>query len=456
MAGSCFSHAPVDVPHVETQYRAIKTQIPPPGAVEILAQLERYESRSMHGQLPVVWDRAEGVVVSDAWGNRWLDFTSTIFVANTGHANPRVKAALRRAIDGDLLHSYTYPTALRAEYLRRLIEFTPPQFEKAFLLSSGTEATECAVKLMRLHGLDLGKRRGGIISFEGAMHGRTMGAQLLGGSPKARAWIGHDDPNIHRLEVPYPWQVAEGEGAGRFEADLDLLRSRGVDPETDVAGLLIESYIGWGGVFFPIDYVQALRRWSLDHDVLLAFDEIQGGFGRTGTLFAYEHYAVEPDLLCCGKGIASGLPLSAVLGPERVMDLPDTGSMSSTHSANPLVCAAGIATLDELVEHDLINQSARKGALLFAGLHDLQARFPEIAHVLGRGLLAATVFADPETGESATDVANAVCESAMRKGLLLVHTGRESIKLGPPLTIPDDALLEGLEVFGEALADVLR
>lgn len=180
MAGTGFSHQPVEVPLVNTDYRRIVTKIPAPESVSLLERLYETESLAMHGQLPIIWDRAENFQVFDAWGNCWLDFSSTIFVTNSGHGNPRIVEALRKVLDKPLLHTYTFATSERIEYLDYLIKNTPAQFEKAFLLSAGTEATECALKLMRMHGRTVGKRRGGILCFEGNWHGRTLGAQLMG------------------------------------------------------------------------------------------------------------------------------------------------------------------------------------------------------------------------------------------------------------------------------------
>jgi len=460
MSNHQFSHNAVVVPKVRTKFRQINTPIPVPESLPTLHDLARYESRSMHGQLPVVWDRAEDFQVWDRFGNCWIDFTSTIFVANAGHANPLVKKAIQQQLDNGLFHSYTFATEIRAQYLKKLVEFTPAQFQKAFLLSAGTEATECAVKLMRLHGQVVGKRQGGIISFEESMHGRTMGAQMLGGTPASRAWIGYADPNIHRLPVPYPWTLQREDGnrisgRERFHQDIDGLRSRGVNFKKDICGFIIESYIGWGAVFYPKDYMQALDEFAKENRILVAFDDIQGGFGRTGRLFAYQHYEVEPDLICCGKGITSSLPLSAVLGRASIMDLPDVGSMSSTHSANPLSCAAGLANIEAIESLNLISESRRKGEILFSKLDEVQMRFPErIAYVLGKGLLGALIVHDPASGRPDSDLATKVCERAMQKGLLLVHTGRESIKIGPPLTIPDAALLEGIGVLAESIEEV--
>lgn len=461
MADSPFSHSPVRVPRVSTSFRQIQTQIPVPESLPVIEALTKYESRAMHGQLPVVWDRAEDFQVWDKFGNCWIDFTSTIFVANSGHANPHLKNAIKEMLDRNLWHSYTFATEVRAKYLRKLIEFTPSQFEKAFLLSAGTEVIECALKLMRLYACGIGKSGKGVISFEGSMHGRTMGAQMLGGTAAQREWLGYEDPNIYRLPFPFPWALHDQDGkplSGRekFRQDIEALIAQNVDFKKDICGFILESYVGWGAVFYPTDYVQALVEFSRENQILVAFDEVQSGFGRTGKLFGYQHYGVEPDLICCGKGMSSSLPLSAVLGSASIMDLPEVGSMSSTHSANPLVCAAGLANLEAIESMDLVSESQRKGRILFSRLTEIQEQFSKrISHVLGRGLITALILIDPVTGMPDERTASQVCEKAMQKGLLVVHTGRESIKLGPPLTIPDAALLEGLDVLAEALGEVV-
>ena len=302
-----FSKTPVDVPRVHTQYREIKTAVPAPGTESVLLDLQRYESRSMHGQLPIVWDRAEDFLVYDACGNCWIDFTSTIFVANAGHANPRITSALRKTINNKLLHTYTFAHEMRALFLKKLIGITPDQFEKAFLLSSGTEATECAIKLTRMHGQTINRSKLGIISFQGAMHGRTMGAEMLKGNPSQSAWIGYLDPNIHHLSFPYPWIAKDSvkkkyDWAKQFEEDMEGLKAKGLNFD-HIAGFMIESYLGWGAIFYPDGYIKALANFAEKHDCLITFDEIQGGFGRTGKLFVYQHYGVEPDLLLPWQGI---------------------------------------------------------------------------------------------------------------------------------------------------------
>lgn len=456
-----FSQTPVDVRSVATKYRNIKTAIPTPETLKILLDLEKYESRSMHGQLPVVWDKAEDFQVFDPSGNCWIDFTSTIFLANSGHANPRIINSLQKILDQRLLHTYTFPSQVRAMFLKKLIEITPPQFEKAFLLSAGTEATECTVKLMRMHGQTIKPTKLGIISFEGAMHGRTMGAEMLKGDPFKSAWIGYKDPNMYHLPFPYPWiaedtQNKQYDWRNHFREDMEDLKAKGLHFD-DIAGFIIESYLGWGAIFYPIEYIRALVDFAKEHSCLVTFDEIQGGFGRTGKLFVYQHYDVEPDLLCLGKALSGSLPLSAVIGSQKTMDLPEFGSMSSTHSANPLCCAAGLANIEAIEAGELVDESARKGEILHRRLNEIKEKHPDrIAYIFGKGLLAGIIFKNPQTGRPDELFPSRVCEKAMQKGLLLVHTGRESIKIGPPLTIPDDALEEGIDVLDEAIAEIIK
>ena len=456
MSGYPFSRDPQAVPPVTTPHRRIQTAIPAPGSHELLSRLELCESRSMQGQLPLVWDRAEDFSVYDHAGNRWIDFTSTIFVANVGHANPQVVAAMKAVLDKPLLSCYAYANETRVRYLERLLAFAGEPFEKAFLLSAGAAATEAALKLMRMQGRKLGKRRLGVICIENNWHGRTLGAQMMSSNAAQKAWIGYQDADIHHIPFPYPWALQGRSGASFLAEGLAALEASGIDPAQDLCGCMLETFQGWGAVFYPPDFVQGIAEFCRRHGLLLAFDEMQAGFARTGRAFGYQHYEVTPDLICCGKGMGGGVSLSGVLGRAAIMDLPEVGNMSSTHSANPLVCAAGLAVLEEIEARDLVNETARKGQLLFAALSDLSARHPgRIDPPLGRGLIAAVLFRDPDTGQPAARFASKVAERCMQKGLLVVHTGRESIKIGPPLTITDAALLEGVAVLGEAIAEEL-
>ncbi|MCV2885440.1 aminotransferase class III-fold pyridoxal phosphate-dependent enzyme [Aestuariibacter sp. AA17] len=458
MAGVSFTHQPQDVAHVETKYRTIKTKIPVPESVPLLEEMYALECRAMHGQLPVIWDSADNFQVKDKWGNVWLDFTSTIFVANAGHANQRIIDRLQQLLNKPLLHSYTYAHDTRIAYLRKLNEVTAAQFEKAFMLSAGTEATEVALKLMRMQGAKEGKRKGGIVCFSGAYHGRTMGAQMMTGNVAAKEWIGHHDAQIHHLPFPYPWlEEVQQSPKAFFERTFEqMCEQQGLSAKEDICGFMIETFQGWGAVFYPDGFLEALADFAKENKILIAFDEMQAGFGRTGTLFGYEHYNIEPDLLCLGKGASSGLPLSIVMGSQELMDLPDIGSMSSTHSANPLCCAAGLANLEALFEDGLIDNSMVLGRVLHRKLSELKDRYPNvISKICGKGLLAAVIF-ENANGEPLSELCDKVCEKAMQKGLLLVHTGRESIKIAPPLSIEEDALIEGVDVLAECIAEAVE
>jgi 4-aminobutyrate aminotransferase-like enzyme len=450
-----FSRMPINVPKVHTKNRFINTPIPAPGTEDSLRLLEQYESKSMQGQIPIIWNKAEDFSIYDKQGNKWIDFTSTIFVANVGHGNQRVRNAVKDVLEKPLLHTYAYANEERVQYYKKLVEFAGPPFEKAFLLSAGTEATEAALKLMRMNGQKNKKSKLGIICIDGNWHGRTLGAQMMSGNPSQKEWIGYHDPNIHHIPFPYPWALNGKTGAEFLEIGLGNLQKSGVDLENDICGFMLETFQGWGAVFYPKEFVQAIEDICIKNNILLTFDEMQSGFARTGKKFGYEHYEVQADLLCCGKGIASGFPLSAVIGTAEIMDLPELGNMSSTHSANPFVCAAGMATLEEIDRLDLVNETDRKGLIFHQKLNELKLKYSDnISYVLGKGLIAALIFKLPNTSEPDTLLPSIITEKAMQKGLLVVHTGRESIKIGPPLTITDEALLEGLEVLDESIGEV--
>ncbi len=455
MAEYQFFLTPQKVPHISTKHRTIKTKIPTPGTKKLIQELEKIESRSMHGQLPIVWKKASDYNVFDISDNCWIDFTSTIFVANVGHSNPHLIDAIKSQIEAPLISCYAYANPVRAKYIRQLVDFAGKPFEKVFLLSAGTEATEAAFKLMRMHGQKKGKRRCGIICIENNWHGRTLGAQFMSGNSAQQEWIGYQDPDIHHIPFPYPWALNGKSGEEFFADGLKNLTDQGIDIDADVCGFMLETFQGWGAIFYPKSFVQAIENICKRSDLILSFDEMQAGFGRTGKAFGFQHYGVTPDLIAVGKGMGGGVPLAGVLGRAEIMDLPTIGNMSSTHSANPLVCAAGMAVIDELVQTSLVDRAAEMGEVFRLALNSLREQFPDrISWVLGEGMIFALLFSDPVTRLPDPIFASRVAEKCMQKGLLVVHTGRESIKLGPPLNIPKNALLEGVDVLKEAVLEL--
>jgi 4-aminobutyrate aminotransferase / (S)-3-amino-2-methylpropionate transaminase / 5-aminovalerate transaminase len=456
-----FSLQPVSVPPLETRHRRIATALPVPESLPILGTLQRFEPRSMAiDQLPVVWNRAEGYQVRDAWGNCWIDFTSGIFVANIGHGHPKVVSAIQAMLDKPLLHNYYFPSEIRAAFVKKLIELTPANLDTAFLLTTGSESTECAIKLMRIHGHRIDPKKLGIISLALGFHGKTMGSQQAGGRPAAKAWIGKLDPNFHQLPVPYapicPFRATEDHecGANCFHRALEQLAESGADLRS-IAGFLIEPYQGWSAAFLPTAYVRAMREWATANKALVAFDEVQSGFGRTGRFLAYEHFDVEADLVCCGKGITSSLPLSTVLGRRDLLDVD--ASLNSTHGGNPICCAAGLANLEVLQEEDYVARAERLGHRVRLALEEIANRHSaHIPRVEGRGLVWGLHLVNPNDGRLDVSLGDLVTEQAMRRGVLLVRTGVGTVKLGPPLCIPEDAVIEGVSAIGEVIDSALR
>ncbi|MBN1591002.1 MAG: aspartate aminotransferase family protein [Pirellulales bacterium] len=446
--------APREVPAVETKYRCIQTPIPVPESIPILRQLRRHEPASMSGQPPIVWDRAEDCQVFDLWGNVWLDWSSGVLVANAGHNHPRIARAMIEQIEYGLTHNYCFPSALRARLVERLVQLSPPGLDKVFLLTTGSEAIECALKLARTRGRKLrGDDKITIVTFERAFHGRTLGAQMAGGIPELKQWIVNLDPNM--VQVPFPDGFRGGPETS-FDGFLRSLDQQGIRPE-QVAGVMSETYQGGGASFAPPEYIERLRAWCDEHAVVLILDEVQAGFGRTGRFWGFEHYGIVPDLICCGKGITSGMPLAAVIGRPEVMDLFGSGSMTSTHTGNPVCVAAALANLDVLAEEDLVENAREMGEILHAGLRRIAGRFSRhVGAVHGRGLVAAAHMVVPGGTEPNADLARQVVTRSVEKGLLLFNPigyGGASIKIAPPLCMTEEPLREALGVFEEALGE---
>lgn len=448
--GKEYSITPKTVPHVETKYRRIASPVPHPDSVPLLEKLRQFEPISMRGMPPVVWDRAQDIQIYDKYGNRWLDWSSGVLVTNAGHGAPEISQAIVDQVHSGLLHSYVFGNEKRASLVECLAGVAPEGLKKVFLLTTGSEATECAIKLSRAHGIKVGgNKKIGIIGWERGFHGRTLGSQQAGGMAGQKSWIVNEDPAI--MTAPFPdgfWQTDTS-----FDAFLAAVEARGMKPE-NVAGVIMESYQGVGPDFAPVEFVRQLAEWCRKHQIVLTFDEVQSGFGRTGKFWAFEHYGVTPDLICCGKGISSSLPLSAVIGRESIMDQFGPGSMTSTHTGNPVCCAAALASVQKIVREDLTGNAARLEATLLEGLRQIQKKHPShIGYVSARGLVGGMQTMVPGKKEPNHDLAHNIIERCFHKGLLLfapVGAWGQTVKIAPPLTIPLDALQEGLAVLAEA------
>jgi 4-aminobutyrate aminotransferase / (S)-3-amino-2-methylpropionate transaminase / 5-aminovalerate transaminase len=452
-----YSLEPVAVEQVSTKYRTIRTRLPVPESLPIFKALEASEPQSMMGMPPVIWDRADDYIVSDPWGNRWIDWSSCVLVANVGHGHKAIKAALREQIDKGMIAAYVFTYEKRAELTKALQQLAPdPSNYEVFLLSTGSEAIENCIKLAKTHGLTRhGPEKKYIVSFENAFHGRTMGSQLAGGIATLKTWIGDCDPTF--IQVPFPngyWTENTD-----FTLFLETIDKFGISGK-EIAGVITESYQGVGPDFLPVQYARELASFCRTHDIVMTFDEVQSGFGRTGKTFCFEHYGITPDLIACGKGISSSLPLSAVIGRTDILELYPPGSMTSTHSASPLCVAAAIANLKVLEEENLADRAGRMGNMLMPALERIAARYPSVTGpVTGKGLVAGIRMVKHGTKEPDGDTALKINTACFQKGLLMfapVGIGGECIKIAPPLTISEEALFEGLAVLEEAMDEILK
>ena len=454
MATKEFPLDPQSVAEVSTEHRRICTPIPVPQSVAMLKRLRDLEPRSMGGQPPVVWHRGEGFTVSDAWGNTWLDFSSGVLVTASGHGREQIVRAIQDMAGQGLYHAYCFPTEVRLRLVETLTDMLPPPLKRVFLLTTGSEACECCIKLARTWGQQVGGDGKDIfVTFDNAFHGRTMAAQLAGGSPGLKAWLGGEDRRF--VQVPFPDGFRQPDTS--FDVFEKTLADGGVDPAS-VCGVMSETYQGCNATLMPPPYARALREWCDRTQAVLIFDEVQAGFGRTGKPFGFDHFGIVPDLAACGKGIAGGMPLSAVLGTDELMGLYGPGEMTSTHSANPICCAAALANLEIIRTDGLIANAARLAPLLADGCERIQrASGGKIGHWDSTGLVGCVQFTRPHATEPDPDPAWEMVLRAVQRGVMLfapVGIGGCAVKINPPLCITDSALLEGLAVLEQIAAEL--
>jgi 4-aminobutyrate aminotransferase/diaminobutyrate-pyruvate transaminase/4-aminobutyrate aminotransferase/(S)-3-amino-2-methylpropionate transaminase len=444
-----FPLTPQAVPSIDTNLRRIATKLPVPESLPILEKLHRYEPLAMRGQPPVVWDHAEGFQVHDAYGNCWIDWSSGVLITNAGHGRREIIDAIVQQAQSGLLTNYGFPSEIRSRLVERIAELLPQPLKKVFLLTTGSETVECAIKLSRVHGFRAGGRAKNIIvSYSDAFHGRTLGAQQAGGIPYLKEWIGNLDPGF--VQVPFPDGFRTSDTS--FDYFERCLHERDVHPQ-NVAAVLMETYQGASAAFAPNEYMRALRQWCHQHKALLVLDEVQAGFGRTGTMWGFEHYGILPDLALFGKGISSSLPLAAVAGSAEIMDSQPIGTMTSTHTGNPVCCAAALASIDLVVNEKLSTNACRLGNVLHRRLREIQNRFPKIGVVQGRGLVAGLACVAEGSTTPDADLAWDIVRHCFEQGVLMfapVGFGGATVKIAPPLVITEEAILESTAVLEKA------
>jgi 4-aminobutyrate aminotransferase/(S)-3-amino-2-methylpropionate transaminase len=431
----------------------LKTAIPGPRSQELLARHDAAVAKPLSIYLPVVVDHGRGALLTDVDGNTFIDFTGGVGCLNVGHAHPKVVAAVQQQAERFFHTDYTIvPYEVYIELAERLIALTPISGPvRAAFFNAGTEAVENAVKFARSY-----TKRPAIIGFEGAFHGRTLLSMTLTSKTHPyKAGLGPFAPEVYRVPFPNPYRGITTEDA---LAALERAFVTQVAAET-VAALVVEPVQGEGGFIpAPKEFMQGLRRICDEHGIVLIVDEVQTGFGRTGTMFAIEQMGVEPDLMTVAKAIAGGLPLSGVVGRAEIMDAPGDSQVGGTYVGNPVAQAAALAVLDVFEEEQLVARAAVIGETLRARMLEWQERFPQIGDVRGMGaMLALELVHDPETKEPAADLATAVADEAARNGLLLLKSGIYSncIRVLTPLVITDAELDEALGVWEQALETVL-
>ena len=436
-----------------TRVIEIRTQIPGPRSREILERERNAVAHPLIVHEPIVADRARGSTITDVDGNTFVDFVGGVGVANVGHNHPRVVEAIAEQSDRFLHTDFTVvPYEGYVELAERLGALVPIGGEtRAAFFNAGAEAVENAVKLARLY-----TGRQGVIAFEGAFHGRTwMALTMTSKTNPFKKGLGPFAPEVYR--TPYP-NAYRGPDATTALTSLERLFTTHVSAQ-HVAAIVFEPQQGEGGFIpAPPAFVEGLRRICDENGIVLVADEVQTGFGRTGRMFAMEHFGVEPDLTIVAKSIAGGLPLSGVVGRASIMDHAHSGAIGGTFIGNPVALAAALAVLEVFEEEQLVDRAQLLGAALRARMLDWQARWPQIGDVRGMGaMLAIELVRDPVSKEPAPELVEAVVAEALQRGLLLLKAGVDGncIRVLCPLTTSDAELDDGLRAWEEALATVL-
>ena len=439
----------------------LQTEIPGPNSRALLARRSKAVPRGVPAVTPIAVVHADGSVLTDADGNRLIDFGGGIGVVNTGHRHPGVVQAVREQLD-QFAH-VCFPVSTYEPYIElaeRLNRVTPGSHEKrTFFVNSGAEAVENAVKVARFF-----TGRQGVICFEHGFHGRTNLAMALTSKVMPyKKGFGPFAPEIYRIPFPYCYRCGEagkrvsGEAGNCCMASrerLEQIFASTVDPDS-VAAIIMELELGEGGfVPAPREYVDVLAKFARDHGILFIADEIQTGFGRTGKLFASEHYGLVPDIIITAKSLAGGLPLAAITGRADVLDAPHVGGLGGTYGGNPLACAAALAVLKAMEEERIPARAQRSGDRIKARFREWADQYPYIGDVRGLGaMVAMEMVTDRQTRTPDKAVTARVLAGALARGLVLLSAGTYGnvIRVLAPLTADDSLIDEGLAVFGAAL-----
>lgn len=432
------------------QTREIRTALPGPKSSAVLEAKRRSVAAGVGAVTPAVAGRASGGIIEDVDGNRFIDFASGIGVTGVGNSAPRLVEAVRRQV-GEFVHTaFTlFPYSGYVEVAERLNRLVPGNFEKrSALFNSGSEAVENAVKIARR-----ATGRPAVVSFDHGFHGRTnLTMALTARTSPYKEGFGPFASDVYRVPGSYPLRDGHADGSEAARASIAAVLEQ--VPADQVAAVIIEPIQGEGGFIVPAtEFFPELRRWTAENGIVLIADEIQAGFGRTGKWFAIEHEGVEPDLVTIAKGVAGGMPLSAVTGRASLMDAAQVGGIGGTYGGNPISCAAALATIDTIESEKLLERATWLGEHMRGRFELIQATDARIGEIRGRGAMMAIEFVDPETNDPDPDITASVVKYAQQHGVVLMIAGTHSnvIRFLPPFVIGRDLLDDGLDVVAAAL-----
>lgn len=440
------------------QSRLLVTDIPGPRSVDLAARKVAAVSAGIGTTMPVYCARAAGGIIEDVDGNRLIDLGSGIAVTTIGNAAPRVVDAVRAQV-AEFTHTCFMVTPYE-QYIavaERLNRLTPGSGEKrSVLFNSGAEAVENAVKIARAY---TGKQA--VVAFDHAYHGRTnLTMALTAKSMPYKSGFGPFAPEVYRAPLSYPYRDSLLDKELGTNGELAAARAIEVlDKQigaVNLAAVIIEPIQGEGGFIVPAaGFLPALLAWCRDNNVVFIADEVQTGFARTGAMFACEHEGIEPDLICTAKGIAGGLPLSAVTGRAEIVDAPHVSGLGGTYGGNPIACAAALATIDTIERDGLVERAAEIETLMKQRLGRLQADDDRIGDVRGRGAMIAVELVKSGTADPDPDLTKRLAAAAHAAGVVVLTCGTYGnvLRFLPPLTISDELLAEGLDVLASLLTD---
>lgn len=428
-----------------------KRQVPGPKSSELLELSRAYEPPCAADQVPIVWDYADRVWVTDVDGNRYIDFTSGVLVTNVGHNHPE----LVRAVQGQasrLMNCYSFPTPERVTAAARLVKTFPPNLNKVFFLSTGSEATEAAMRVARRY---TGRQE--IVAFYGAFHGRTYGAMGVAGLMGIRRQFGVPVPGGIMAPYAYCYRCFYD----KTYPDCDFFCLKALDriiessSSDDLAAVIVEPYQGTAGFIFPPDgWLTELEKWARARDLLLIVDEVQSSFGRTGKMYAIEWEGVHPQMLCLGKGLGSGVACSALAAEGKVFECMSPGELSSTWGGNPLSSAAALAVLDAMEKESLPQNALKIGEVMKPRFVEMKKKHRCLGDVRGRGLVMGLEFVDPKDGwMPSSEITRRFIQRCAENGLILGKVGvyGNVVRIAPPLVITQEEAEMALDIIETGL-----